>query len=279
MGTLNMQRLQFGFVAFLGVWACVAGVTQGVLAQAQEARPTVRAVSLSAALTDPESEYGGSFVLGRQPGIEVVIMANDPKSFFVAVVDQGREKTELRLMVDGKPLKDERGFSNIGFMSNISENGQRVTVPITATELPPKGTRLLKVAGTLILRAGGDEKTDKVRFQVVEGENVRLGPVSAKISDLSEFDFDGPTTNINFETNQSLEAISAIKFFGEDGQALEASSGGSSSFGFGNQMTYTRGFQIKGKPTTLTAEVTYFGSTRTITVPVDLELDLSLGGK
>jgi hypothetical protein len=245
----------------------------------QESLPKVRAVGLSLAVVDPDNEFGNSYVMGRQAGIEVVLMANDPQAFFVAVVDQGKEKTVLDLIADGKKLKDERGFSSIGFMSNISENGQRVTVPVTATQLPPKGTRSLKVSGTLVLRAGSEVKTDKSNFKVAEGESVKLGPVAARISGVEEYDFEGPMTTISFESNQSLEAISGLKFFLRDGKELESTSGGSSSYGFGDEMTYGRAFQIPGRPTELTVEVTYFGSTKTLAIPVDIDVDLSLGGQ
>jgi hypothetical protein len=251
-------------------------VTCGV---AQETKPTVKAVGMNLGLADPDSEYGGSYVLGRSAGIEVTVMVEDKSSFFVSVIDEGQEKTELSLSADGQKLKNDSGFSRIGFMANISENGQRVVVPVSATQLPPRGTGNLKVSGNLVLLAGANEKTDKVTFKVAAGEQVQLGPVATKISSVDEYEFGETVTNITFETDQPLDVISGMKFFDEGGRALEASPGGSSSFGFGNQMTYSRSFQISGTPKSLSVEVRYFGSTKTVTIPIELDVDLSLSGK
>lgn len=245
----------------------------------QDATPTIKAVGMNIGLADPDSEYGGSYVLGRSAGIEITFMVEDKNSFFVSVIDEGKEKSDLSLVVDGKKLDNTNSFSRIGFMSSISDNGQRVTVPVSATQLPPKGATSVKVTGKLVLMAGADEKTDKVSFKVAVGETVQLGPISTKISSVDEYDFGETVTNIAFETNQSMDVISSLKFLDENGKELETNSGGSSSFGFGDQMTYMRAFQVAGKPTALTAQVKYFGSTQTLTVPVDLDVDLSLSSK
>lgn len=240
---------------------------------------TVRVVALTVALPDPGSEYGGSYVLGRPAGVDVSIMVEDRNAFFLAVVDEGSEKTEVQLLAGGKPLENENRFSRLSFMSNISDNGQRVIVPISATELPPKGTTGLKAAGKLVLKVGDDEKVDKVAFKVAQGETVQLGPVAAKIASVESYDFGAAVTNVTFESTKPLDAISSIKFLDENGKEIETSPGGSSAFGFGDQMTYSRGFGVAGKPTSLTAEVKFFSKTRNVIVPIDVEVDLSLGGK
>ncbi len=272
-----MKTTMIGFLTVVGMFAAVVSAPRCGIAQ--ESQPVVKIVGLSVNLPDPNSKFGGSYVLGRPEGIEVTVMAEDSSAFFISVIDAGREKTELQVSADGKKLTNERAFGNIGFMSNISEDGRRVVVPVSATQVPPKGTKSLKVVGKLFLKAGADEKKEKVNFKVASGESVKLGPITTKISSVEDSNFGEPTTNITFETNQSLDVISGLKFLDGQGKELESSSAGSSSFGFGNQMTYSRGYQVQGKPRTLTVEVTYFASTRTISLPVDIEVDLGLGGK
>lgn len=246
---------------------------------AQDSKPTMKAVGLSVNLPDPDSEFGGSFSLGRQAGIEVILLAEDKKTFFIAVVDDGKEKTSLELSANGETLKNEQGFGNVGFMSRISEDGHRAVVPVSASQVPPPGTNTVKVSGRLVLKTGTEEKKDKVKFKVAVDEQVKLGPATTKISAVEAYDFGEPTTSITFETNQALDVISAIKFFDEQGKELEATPAGSSSFGFGDEMTYTRGFQVAGNPKSLSAEVTYFAATKLVTVPVDLEVNLSVSTK
>jgi hypothetical protein len=250
-----------------------------IQAIAQDSKPAVKAVGLSVNLPDPDSEFGGSYSLGRPAGVEVMIMAEDAKSFFIAIVEKGPENTALELSAEGKKLKNEQGFGSLGFMSRISDDGHQVIVPVSATQVPTSGANSVKVTGKLVLKAGTDEKKEKTKFKVAVDEKVELGPVTTKISSVEEYNFGEPTTNITFETNQALDVVSMIQFFDEQGKELETSPAGSSSFGFGDEMTYTRGFQVAGSPKTLNAEVTYFASTRVVTLPVDLVVNLSLTAK
>lgn len=270
-------------VTTLNLWLLIAaGTILSSLAgstNAQDSKPAIKAVGVSVNLPDPDSEFGGAFSLGRTAGMEVTLLAEDPKTFLIAVIDDGDEKTSLELSANGETLKNEQGFSSIGLMSRISENGHQAIVPVSASQVPPPGTNIVKVSGKLVLKAGTDEQKDSVKFKVAVDEQVKLGPATTKISAVEAYDFGEPTTSITFETNQALDVISSIKFFDEQGKELEATPTGSSSFGFGDEMTYTRGYQVAGKPESLSAEVSYFASTKLVTVPVDLEVNLSLSDK
>ncbi|MFN7732273.1 MAG: hypothetical protein ACK5OB_10225 [Pirellula sp.] len=206
-------------------------------------------------------------------------MVEDPSAYFICVMDEGKERTELQLSADGKKLANEQGFSNSGFMSNISEDGRRVVVPVSASQLPPKGTKSLKVTGQLFLQTGADEKKEVVNLKVAAGETVKLGTITAKISSVEESSFDKSRTNKTLEANTSLEVISGLKFLDGQGKEIDSSLAGSSKFGFGSQSMYSRTYQLRGKPRNLTVEVTYFGKTRSISIPVELEVALSLAGK
>lgn len=257
----------------------VATVSSSRYGIAQESRPVIKVVGLSVNLPDPTNKFGGSYVLGRREGIEVTVMVEDANAFFISVMDEGKEKTELQVSADGEKLTNESGFGGNAFMSNISDDGRRVVVPVSATQLPPEGTKSLKVAGRLFLKAGADEKKEMVKMKVAAGETVKLGPITTKISSVEDSNFGESMTNITFETNQSLDVISGLKFLDAQGKEIKSSATGSSSFGFGNQVTHSRGYQLQGQPKTLTVEVTYFGSTRTISIPVDMDVTLSLVAK
>jgi hypothetical protein len=246
---------------------------------AQDSKTTVKAVGLSITLPDPDNEFGQSFVMGRAAGVEVTLMVEDKNLFFLAVVDEGKDKTELKISVDGKPLENKQDFSRIGFMSNISPDGHRVTLPVNASEIPPAGTKELEVSGTIGIMVGSDSKKEKVSFKPVVDEKVKLGGIETKIASVEEQNFGEPTTVITFESQKSLDTIQSIKFLDEAGKEIQSSSGGSSSFGFGGQTTYSRAYQIAGSPKTLSAEIAYFGSNKTIKVPVDCRLDLGISKK
>ena len=271
-----MKTTMIGFLTVVAMF--VVDVLSARYGIAQESPPVIKVVGLSVNLPDPNSKFGGSYVSGRRAGIEVTVMVDDASAFFISVIDEGKEKTELQVSADGKKLTNENDFGNTVF-SKISDDGRRVVVPVFAAQVPPEGTKRLKVTGKLFLKAGADQKKENVNLKVAAGETVKLGPITTKISSVEDSNFGESMTNITFEANQSLDVISGLKFLDGQGKELESSLSGSSSVGFGNQNSYSRSYQLQGKPRTLTVEVTYFGSTRTISIPVDMELALSLADK
>jgi hypothetical protein len=246
---------------------------------AQESKTSVKAVGLSITLPDPDNEFGQSFVLGRAAGVEVTLMVEDKNLFFIAVVDEGKDKTDLKISVVGKPLENKQDFSRIGFMANISPDGHRVTLPVNASEIPPAGTKELGVTGTIGIMVGSDSKEETVSFKPVVDEKVKLGGIETKIASVEEQNFGEPMTVVTFESQKSLDTIQTIKFLDESGKEIQSSSGGSSSFGFGGQTTYSRSYQIAGSPKTLSAEIAFFSSNKTIKVPVDCRLDIGISKK
>ena len=153
---------------------------------AQESKTTVKAVGLSITLPDPDNEFGQSFVLGRSAGVEITLMVEDKNLFFISVVDEGNDKTELKISVNGKPLENKQDFSRIGFMSNISPDGHRITLPVNASEIPPAGTNELEVNGTIGVMVGSDSKKEKVTFKPAVDEKVKLGGIETKIASVEE---------------------------------------------------------------------------------------------
>ncbi len=246
---------------------------------AQETKSTVKAIGLSITLPDPDNEFGQSFVMGRSAGVEITLLVEDKDKFVISVIDEGNDKTELKISADGKTLENKQDFSRIGFMSNISPDGHRVSLPAMASEVPPPGTKSLHVDGTIAILVGSDSKKETVAFKPVVDEKVKLGGIETKIASVEEQNFGEPMTVVNFESQQSLDTIQTIKFLDAEGKELQSSSGGSSSFGFGGQTTYSRSYQIAGSPKSLSAELTYFGSTKVAKIPVKFDFGLGLTQK
>jgi hypothetical protein len=154
-----------------------------------------------------------------------------------------------------KVLKQEGFSGGMGFSSHISDDGHTVTLPISASQLPPQGSDQIKVVGTIKLSVGSDPKTESVNFAPKAETKLKLAA-----------------------TNKSLDYIQSIKFL--DGKnEIESSQQGKSSLGLGEQTTHSISYMLKAKPKTVTAQVTYFGATKQVDVPVNLSVGLSLEAK
>jgi len=257
---------------------CLFGLGDN-LAISQNAGPKVDLVGVAVTMADTDNEYGGSAVMGRSPGVEVSLRIVDKNAFFTGLAEKdGEGLSSLKLFTDdGKELTSESSFGGWGFNADISENGQRVTVPVSASGMPPAGTTKLHVRGTVVLVAASDPATEDSAFDVTKGAELKLGNVPVKLSEVEEDPWGEEGLMLAFETSKSLDAISEVVFLDAAGKVIESSSGGSSSFGFGDQMNYSKSYNLKSKPKKITVRVKYFKSTGEVKIPVDLPVTLSLG--
>ncbi len=262
--------------AMIGVVCCCLFPAQ--IAICQDNGFKVEAVGLSVMAADPHNQYGGSAVLGRQTGVEVHVRISSSKQKILKVSGEGKQATKLDLKVDGgKALPAVEGFSNLSFMSQISEDALSVVVPVQSPQLPDSKATVLEVNGSAVLIVGEDPTESDVTFDLKANEKVKLGPVEVSLSEVSELDFGEPVTMVTFQTSQSMEAIGEIQFLDEGEKQIDATSAGKSSFGFGDSMEYSVSYHLKGSPKKVKAKVKYFKSTKEVKVPVDLKIGLGLG--
>lgn len=238
----------------------------------------VKVVGVSVALPDPDSEYGGAAILGRQPGTEVHLQVRNDKMFFTGLAKKGDEdKSSVKLLDEkGRELDNENNYSSFGFGTDISEDGHKVTVPVHATGMPPKDAGKIQVKGTIVLVVAKDEKTDDVAIELKEGAKLKLGNVDVKITEIEEDPYGDEGWSFGFESSKSMDAIAEISFVDASGKKMESSSNGSSESGFSGEMTYTRYYSITGKTDKLSARVRYFQTTEEVEVLVDLPVTLGL---
>ncbi len=275
---MNAESLLIRFLLCgLATWILVIAWTPEKIV-AQETTAKLEIIGIAVTMADPANEYGGSAVPGRMPGTEITLRASNDKMFVVGIVDDGDDASKLSIFDDsGKELESEGYAGGLAFRSSISEDGHSVSLPVTASAVPSDGTTRLHVRGTLVLVSASDEKTEDSVFEVAEGTEVKLGTISAKISELEEDPYGEPGLNISFESNKSFDTIAELTFLDESGQQLESSSSGGGSYGFNDQMTYQKNFTIKAKPKKMTVRVRYFEKTEHVKIDVDLPVTLGLG--
>ncbi len=241
--------------------------------EAQDPSAKVSVVGLSLTLKDDDNIYSGP------SGVEVKLKIAGVTQRILKVAQEEDEASSISITTnDGKVLKNENAFSNSGFMANIAENGLSVTYPVSVSELPPSGTTSLKVKGNVKLIIGDDIQTMEAKFEPKVDTKVTLGAVETVIGSV-EKSFDEQGIVVEFKSKKSMESIAEIEFLDENGKQLESSSAGTSSFSFGGGSETSSYYQLNAIPKSLTAKVKYYRSTRELSVPVNVELDLGLEKK
>lgn len=263
------------FVLFAGSFLVFAG-SGGPLLSGLQSPPKAEIVGISVTRPAPESEFGGSMVPGRSPGVEVHLRIEDPKAFFISAGSEDQAGEGKPAIFDSTGKEFPAGMS-FGFNTSISEDGHAVTFPVSTPELPSSGASGLHVRGTVVLIAGRDSVTEETALTLTPGTEIRLGGVAAKLSTVEDNSFGEEGLMLGFESSKPFDAIQELVFLDEKGTVLESGSAGSGSFGFNDQMTYSRNYALVAKPEKVTLRVRYFKATEAVKIPVDLPVTLSLG--
>lgn len=241
------------------------------VATAQE-KGTVEVGGLAIAKKDPNSEFGGSFSLGRPAGLEVDLAVSIPKSHILML--DGKKSSLKLTTAKGVELPLDEYFDG-KVNSQIANDHSRAVAQIRATELPPKGTTALKVTGELVFVIGQVPKTEKGVLTVEQGTKIKIAGIDTEITQVSEA-FNEPYKKMfEFSAKSAFNKISKITFT-DAGKEIESSTGGSGSFGFGGDVTYSQSYQVASESNKLNFEVTYFSKSVEVKIPVSLEFDLGL---
>lgn len=142
----------------------------------------------------------------------------------------------------------------------------------TKTMPSPEATRVTLDA-QLGLLVASDPQQDSVTLKVEKGATMTLAGIDFEVARVDDM---GGQTMLELNCQQSLEAIQAFRFHGEDGGELTADDMGSGSMGFGGKVTYSKSFGLPGKPASVRIEVDYFAKVETQTIPLKLTFGVGL---
>ncbi len=266
MQTQKFSHQTFFVSALALTWLGLSALNPGV-SKAQESSITASVVGLTVNKNDDDDVYSG-------PNKVEVKLKFAGVAQRILKVEEDAAKPFSMTTNAGKVLKGEN--MNAGFMANIAEDGRSVTYPVSASELPPSGTTSLAIKGNVKLTIGDDLVTQDSKFEPKMDSKVTLGTVKTVIGNI-EKSFDEKGLVIEFKSKKSFESIAEIEFVDENGKPVESSSAGSSSFSFGDSAENSSFYEVSGAPKSLTAKVKFYRSTKAVSVPVDVELDLGLG--
>ena len=107
-----------------------------------------------------------------------------------------------------------------------------------------------------------------------EGKELKFGPLDATVGQIGDAFGEPFKKSFELSSKKPFDSIATIEFVDAEGKAVESSSGGSGSFGFGGDMTYSRSWQIASDAKSIKAKVSYYTKTDKLEVPCKLEFGL-----
>jgi hypothetical protein len=269
--TVNRRLVSWARSAMAAVLVATLLASGSAVATAQE-KGSVEVAGLTIAKKDPNSEFGGSFAMGRPPGLEVDLAVAIPKSH-ILMLDGKKSSLKLTTPKGVELPLDEYFDGKVNFQ--IGNDHARAVAQIRATELPPQGTTTLKVTGELVFIIGQAPKTEKGVLTLEQGAKIKIAGIDAEISQVSEAFSDPYKKMFELSAKSAFNKVSKVTFI-DAGKEVESSSGGSGSFGFGSDVTYSQSYQIASESKKLDLEVTYFSKAVEVKIPVSLEFGLGL---
>lgn len=222
---------------------------------------------------DPSSDFGQGLSMMRQPGLEVDLHFHAPKETVLSL--DTKQTTIMLKQDDGTELPLEEMFDG-NFRLSLNEKPETGVVSMRTSEIPAKGTKHIQMVGDLFLVVGRDLKTVDVEIVLEEGKELKFGPLDATVGQIGDAFGEPFKKSFELSSKKPFDSIAAIEFVDAKGKTVESSSGGSGSFGFGGDMTYSRSWQIASDAKSIKARVSYYTKTETLEVPCKLEFGLGL---
>jgi hypothetical protein len=234
---------------------------------------TLQIAGFSVGQKDPSSEFGQGLSMMRQPGLEVDLHFHAPKETVLSL-DTKQTTIELK-QDDGTELPLEEMFDG-NFRLSLNEKPEKGLVSMRTEKIPAKGTKSIQMEGDLVLVVGRELKTGDVEIVLDEGKELKFGPLNVTVGQIGDAYGEPFKKSFELSSKKPFDSIATIEFFDAKGKAVESSSGGSGSFGFGGDITYSRSWQIASDAKSIKAKISYYTKTETLKVPCKLEFGLGL---
>jgi len=241
-------------------------------ASAQE-KPQLEIAAVSIAKANPQSQFGLGLSQYRSPGIELDVFFELPGETVLSI--DGKETKVVLSSDDGGELELQDRFEG-PFELNINEEKTSGVIQFRSETLPGGKATRLTVRGDFAVTVGRDSKTEEVDLRIAEGEKLKFGPINAEVGEIGEGYGDEFKQVVEFSSKQPFDAVAKVEFLDAKGKVILSENGGSSSYGFNDEMTYSRSWQLASEAKMLKVRVTYFQKTESIKLPANLEFGLGL---
>jgi hypothetical protein len=215
------------------------------------------------------------------PGTHIHFFVTDSKRDVLDVDDKGSKVTctddkGTDLAAEKKKEGNNRfSFSRSPFDAREAKDNGGTIIELEFPNTPAKGAGKVIVKGEVALRCGiGEVVVDKKDVALKPKTAVTAGPAEFTIDKAEDQDFGDVKFMIELKASQPFDAIREIEFLDADGKPIEHESMGSSSFGFGGKMQYSRNIGLHKKVDKATMRIKHYKTIETVKVPLDLEIDV-----
>lgn len=239
----------------------------------EKTKAVVEIGGIGIAKKDPASEFGGALAVGQAPGttIDFIVTLKDQQ-----ILSLARGKSIVGISTDdGTEMKLTEFFDGIVTQSfGAAKKPERTTLQIRSDDTPPKGTSKLKLKGEVVVVVGRDLKSEEVTFEMEQGEKFKIAGVEVEISGITDAFSDPYKKVIELSAKKPFDHIQSYTIKDSKGNEIPSAEGGSGSFGFNEDVTYSRGINVAAESGKLKVVVKYFAKTEEVKVPVDVEFGL-----
>ena len=200
----------------------------------------------------------------KQLGLETDIFFRLPGRTILSI-DEKQSKITLTTN-EGNQLPLEEFFDGF-FQMTVNDNPSEGTITLRSAELPAKSTSNFLIDGKFVLITGAELKTVDVDLKLVEGTKIKFGPAQLSVNQIGPAFGDPFKQSFELSGPQPLDTIQTVEFLDDKGEVIESSDSGSGSSGFGENMTYSKSWQIATEAKTLKARVSHFSKTEPVNLP------------
>lgn len=267
-----------GVVVTLGVVAAWR-VTPALAAEATE-KPTVAVCGvrvIGAGFKDGEDTEQQPFNTER--GTAVAVLVKLPSGGLIAF-DEAASKLATFADDKGGSLLNKKDSFGEGFAAwpRVSKDGKAAIVEVSGKGLPGKGSRELRVSGSLGFKTGTQKNTVSQKgVALKKGTKLDAGPVAITIKEAGKPQWGDEPLEVTFEMGKGGEAVAAVRFLDDQGKEIksgESSSGSMTSDGavVGVEKSYRLAKQVA----VATVEITYWTDMKSVQIPFDLAVSMGL---
>lgn len=244
-----------------------------VLSPSAQAEVAAKAVGLSIAMKDPDSQYNGAYAMGMQPGVKLAVMVQSTDRKIVNVEVNPNQPPQIS--ADGESLS---GNDDHMFSPNLSDDGLRAILDVNTKKLPPKGTAKLSVTGELLVSTGGKTEESKVEAKLAKGTKFKLAGINVEVTDAGNPDWGDEPLSVTLQTSDpgGFDKMKELVFLDEAGKPIKAQTGGTMTMNFGRSRSVAIDYRLGKKVEKATLKAETYTDLETKPLPLKLEVGLGL---